>query len=217
MNAQLRAIGIDIGGTKMAVAAVDGKGQIAARLALPTEAELGFDRAVGRLGTAILEVLSVCGWPVDDISGIGIGWAKPVPFNPNNLRGSYRQGIGLVSVAGPAANLILAVVAAILARLGMLVRLPGVVNLFFVYVVVVNVSLMLFNLIPLPPLDGAKVFFGILGSFRGQWAYTLGNRLMDLERYGFMPLFALLIVNSFVPILSLPLGVISNLIISLLL
>ncbi len=151
------------------------------------------------------------------LSGIGIGWAKPVPFNPNNLRGSYRQGIGLVSVAGPAANLILAVVAAILARLGMLVRLPGVVNLFFVYVVVVNVSLMLFNLIPLPPLDGAKVFFGILGSFRGQWAYTLGNRLMDLERYGFMPLFALLIVNSFVPILSLPLGVISNLIISLLL
>ena len=50
-------------------------------------------------------------------SGIGIGWAKPVPFNPNNLRGSYRTGIGLVSVAGPASNLILAVAAAILARL----------------------------------------------------------------------------------------------------
>ena len=46
-------------------------------------------------------------------SGIGIGWAKPVPFNPNNLRGNYRTGIGLVSVAGPASNLLLAVAAAI--------------------------------------------------------------------------------------------------------
>ena len=151
------------------------------------------------------------------LSGIGIGWAKPVPFNPNNLRGGYRRGIGLVSVAGPASNLILAVTAAVIARLMMFVHLPNALSLFFVYVVVVNVSLMLFNLVPLPPLDGSKVFVGLLGNFRGRWAYDLGNQLMDLERYGFMPLFILLIVNSFIPILSWPLGTISNLIVRFLL
>ncbi len=151
------------------------------------------------------------------LSGIGIGWAKPVPFNPNNLRGGYRRGVGLVSVAGPASNLILAFGAAILARLGDFFGLPDAVILPFVYVVVVNISLMLFNLIPLPPLDGAKVLVGLLGNFRGQWAYNLGNQLMDLERYGFMPLFILLIVNSFVPVLSFPLGFVSNLILKLLL
>jgi len=151
------------------------------------------------------------------LSGIGIGWAKPVPFNPSNLRGSYRTGIGLVSAAGPASNLILAVSAAIVARILILFRLPNAVSLFFVYFVIVNVSLMLFNLIPLPPLDGSKVLVGILGRFRGRWAYDLGNQLMDLERYGIMPLFLLLIVNSFFPILSLPLGIISNLIIGVLL
>ncbi len=150
-------------------------------------------------------------------SGIGIGWAKPVPFNPNNLRGSYRTGIGLVSVAGPASNLLLAVAAAILARLSELLPLPSAVPLLFAYFVVVNVSLMLFNLIPFPPLDGAKVLVGILGRFRGRWAYDLGNQVMDLERYGIMPLFILLIVNSFVPILTGPLGFVSRVIINILL
>jgi Zn-dependent protease len=150
-------------------------------------------------------------------SGIGIGWAKPVPFNPNNLRGSYRTGIGLVSVAGPAANLLLAVAAAILARLSDLLPVPVAVPTLFAYFVVVNVSLMLFNLIPFPPLDGAKVLVGILGRFRGRWAYDLGNQVMDFERYGIMPLFVLLIVNSFVPILTGPLGFISGIIINILL
>lgn len=151
------------------------------------------------------------------MAGIGIGWAKPVPFNPNNLRGNYRTGIGLVAVAGPASNLLLAVTSAIIAKLLIFAHIPSGVTLLFVYLVVVNVSLMLFNLIPLPPLDGAKVLIGLLGRFRGRWAYELGNQVMDLERYGMMPLFVLLIVNSFVPVLSLPLGFISNLIIRLLL
>jgi Zn-dependent protease len=150
-------------------------------------------------------------------SGIGIGWAKPVPFNPNNLRGSYRTGIGLVSVAGPASNLLLAVLAAIVVRLAILLQVPSVVITLFAYFVVVNVSLMLFNLIPFPPLDGAKVLVGILGRFRGRWAYDLGNQVMDFERYGIMPLFVLLIINSFVPILTGPLGFISGIIINILL
>jgi len=69
----------------------------------------------------------------------------------------------------------------------------------------------------LPPLDGSKVLIGLLGSFRGYWAYNLGNQLMELERYGFLPLFALIIIDSFVPILSFPLGTIGRFIISILL
>ena len=151
------------------------------------------------------------------LSGIGIGWAKPVPFNPNNLRGPYRTGVGKVAIAGPASNLVLAVAGSIVARVLSIANAPTTVTLFFVYLVVVNVSLLIFNLIPLPPLDGSKVLVGILGLFRGQWAYNAGNQLMDLERYGMMPLFALLVINSFFPILSYPLGFISNLIVSILL
>jgi len=151
------------------------------------------------------------------LKGIGIGWAKPVPFNPYNLRGGYRQGIGLVSAAGPGANITLAIGAAIITRLGLLLHIPEAITLFFAYLVVVNVGLMLFNLIPLPPLDGSKVLIGLLGSFRGYWAYNLGNQLMELERYGFLPLFALIIIDSFVPILSFPLGTIGRFIISILL
>ena len=151
------------------------------------------------------------------LSGIGIGWAKPVPFNPNNLRGSYRSGIGMVAIAGPGANLVLAIAGAMIARLLSIVNVPVTITMFFVYLVVVNVSLLLFNLIPLPPLDGSKVLVGLLGRFRGQWAYTAGNQLLDLERYGMMPLFALLVLNSFVPVLSVPLGFVSNLIVRILL
>ncbi len=149
--------------------------------------------------------------------GIGIGWAKPVPFNANNLRGNYRTGIGLVAVAGPGSNLLLAVASSIITEFLSLAHAPSGITLMFAYMVVVNVSLMIFNLIPLPPLDGAKVLVGLLGRFRGRWAYELGNQVMDLERYGMMPLFILLIVNSFVPILSLPLNAISTFIIRILL
>lgn len=152
------------------------------------------------------------------LSGIGIGWAKPVPFNPNNLRGSFRTGVGLVGVAGPASNLLLAIAAAIVTQLLLILHVPAEIVYFFVYLVVVNVSLMLFNLIPLPPLDGSRVLFGILGRFRGSWAYNAGNQLMDLERYGMIPIFLLLVINGWVyPILSRPLGYVSNLILRFLL
>ena len=151
------------------------------------------------------------------LSGIGIGWAKPVPFNPNNLRGTYRTGVGKVAIAGPGVQPGAGRGGAIIARVLHLFAVPHHVTLFFVYLVVVNVSLLIFNLIPLPPLDGSKVLVGILGRFRGQWAYDVGNQIMDLERYGMMPLFALLVINSFFPILSYPLGFVSNLIVSILL
>jgi Zn-dependent protease len=152
------------------------------------------------------------------LRGIGIGWAKPVPVNPTYMRRfSYRTSMGLTAVAGPASNFVLAVSCAILARLGVMLKLPNLVTLLFAYIVLVNVSLALFNLLPLHPLDGAKVLIGILGNIRGLWAYKLGNWLMETERWGFLPLFALLILDPYIHIFSFILGPVSNFILNILL
>jgi glucokinase len=77
MSGPARTIGIDIGGTKMALAAVE-SGRILHRVTLPTEAELGFPRAVGRIESAIRGLLASADWRSGDLAGIGIGCAGPV-------------------------------------------------------------------------------------------------------------------------------------------
>lgn len=72
------AVGVDIGGTKMAVAAVNRDGRLLARIVLPTEAELGFDRAVQRLGDAIVTAIRHAGATEQSLAGVGIGCAGPV-------------------------------------------------------------------------------------------------------------------------------------------
>ncbi len=89
------------------------------------------------------------------------GYAKPVPINPNNFR-NQRRGLILVSVAGPAANFLMAVI------LGLIVRFDPslVIAPALSFIVMVNIWLGLFNLIPIPPLDGSKLLFGIVsGSY----------------------------------------------------
>lgn len=84
-------------------------------------------------------------------------YAKPVPFNPYNLR-NQKWGPALVGLAGPTSNFLMACVFAMLVRL-----MPGsIVASFFAMVVYANLVLMIFNLVPLPPLDGSKVLLAIL-------------------------------------------------------
>lgn len=90
------------------------------------------------------------------------GWAKPVPFNPYNLRWK-KWGEAFVAFAGPLSNIVIALVSAVAFRLHTqgLVDLGLSANLLLV-IVIVNISLAIFNLMPIPPLDGSKIFFALL-------------------------------------------------------
>ena len=87
-----------------------------------------------------------------------IGWAKPVPVNPLNFR-NYRWGEFAVSAAGPVSNLVLAAIFSVLLRLGL--ENPGLTQLAY-YGVSINIILALFNLIPIPPLDGSHILALVL-------------------------------------------------------
>jgi Zn-dependent protease len=124
--------------------------------------------------------------------GFIIGWAKPVPFNPYNLRSirglPAQAGEALVAVAGPASNLILASVFAIIIRV---VLAYGIMNQAFLslasYIVVINITLAIFNLIPIPPLDGSKILFAIL-------PLKFQNLRANIERYGMILVFIFIFV-----------------------
>ena len=93
-----------------------------------------------------------------------LGWAKPVPVNPQYFK-NPRQDLMLVSIAGPAANLILALIGSVLMRgLFLIPSLPFAnwVGIVLVYFVWLNFILAFFNLIPIPPLDGSKVLLGLI-------------------------------------------------------
>jgi Zn-dependent protease len=124
--------------------------------------------------------------------GVGIGWAKPTPVNPSNLRGGH-DSEGIVAFAGPASNLVLAALGAIPFRLlfNADVDVPPIVLEVLFYFVLINVALLLFNLVPIPPLDGSKVLFSFM-SPRQVYQYR-----PVLEQYGFI----LLIFVAFVPLL----------------
>lgn len=105
-------------------------------------------------------------------AGFVIGWARPVPYNPNNLRNS-KKGTMLVATAGIAANIIIAIIFGLLIRfapyLGLPIYTADPILLHPFYkitsiIVFTNLVLALFNIIPIPPLDGSKILFSIIPS-----------------------------------------------------
>ena len=131
------------------------------------------------------------------VSGWGFGWGKPVPVSPRYLRYGPRVGMALTAVAGPASNLLLAVVVAAPFRLG--VQLPGMLGQLLLTIVFVNVGLALFNMLPLPPLDGFSVLSGLLSTVRAKWAYDAVMQLDRLQAYGPMVFLLVILADQFLP------------------
>jgi Zn-dependent protease len=139
------------------------------------------------------------------ITGFGIGWGKPVPVDPYRLRYGPRIGMGIVSLAGPLANLTTAVLLAIPFRMGTLVlqSFPSFLLELLFIVSMVNIGLAVFNLLPLPTLDGYGVLMGILASIRAPWAYRWSYTIERYASYGPMFLLILIIADRYIPLFSL--------------
>ncbi len=103
------------------------------------------------MGSIIVPILS-------SFAGMFFGWAKPVPVNPYNFQILRKWGEAITAFAGPLSNLVLAVLFGVLIRLDLS---PAFVDTFF-YVVMINCSLFVLNMIPIPPLDGSKVLAAFL-------------------------------------------------------
>jgi Zn-dependent protease len=159
------------------------------------------------LGSVLLPgIMALTGGPI-------LGWAKPVPVNPRNFR-NYKRGDILVSLAGIASNLVLAVLftlllAATLAAAAAFpdaMRLWAVLGAMFQAGIFINFLLALFNLLPVPPLDGSHVMVYLLPT-------RLAVKYRELGRYGMLILFALLFLGAlsfvFLPVQYLAGGAVS--------
>ena len=136
-------------------------------------------------GSIILPaILILTGAPV-------FGWAKPVPVNMYNLKNPKRDMI-FVSLAGVTANFLLALVAGVIMFVIRTffadVSIMASIYLILQYVIVINIVLMIFNLIPIPPLDGSRVVFFLLPR-------DLAQKYAKIERYGFWIILILLMTN----------------------
>ena len=125
--------------------------------------------------------------------GFIIGWAKPVPFNPYNLR-NQRWGEALVAIAGPLSNISLAII------FGLFIRLASdyvFINPAFLslagFVVMINIVLAIFNLVPIPPLDGSKILSAFL-------PYKWHGFMQNLEKFGLILVFVFIFL--FWPVMS---------------
>ncbi len=152
--------------------------------------------------------------------GFIFGWAKPVPIDTRKLHNPKRD-MALVAIAGPLMNLFLAVVSGLILALFLFIDptlkenwppQPGVdprgdlqgmllvpLTAMAFFSMLINVVLFAFNLLPIPPLDGSRVLVSVLPP-------NQALSLARLERYGFLVVIGLIMVNSYIPILSVYLG-----------
>lgn len=130
-------------------------------------------------------------------AGFIIGWAKPVPYNPYNLR-DQKNGAALVGAAGPASNLMIALVFGIIIRILLIqgMAMNSSIIMLFSIIVFYNILLAIFNLVPIPPLDGSKILFHFL-------PYSMHGVRETMERNGmlFLLLFIFFGFQLIIPIM----------------
>lgn len=120
--------------------------------------------------------------------GIVFGWAKPVPMNPANFR-DQKWGSAKVSLAGPGSNLLIALAFGLILRFFGADVLDPSLALLFGYIVYINILLGVFNLLPIPPLDGSHILFSLLPR-------SLEHIKVFLSQYGFLVLLFLIFFFS---------------------
>jgi len=122
-----------------------------------------------------------------------IGWAKPVPVSIPQLRENWRQKFMVIAAAGPASNLVLAGIAAVLIRIAG----PGPVGSVLELAIIINVLLAVFNMIPVPPLDGGNVLAGLLTG-------PMADAFDRIRPFGFLILYGLMLTNMLTTLITPP-------------
>ena len=150
-------------------------------------------------GSFILPVMSYL------LGGFIIGWAKPVPFNPYNLR-NQRWGEAMVAFAGPLSNILIALLFGFLIRFGILLSFGDAYVYIASMIVYINLVLATFNLMPTPPLDGSKILFSLIPN-------SLSEIRSWLEKNGFvfLLLFVFFLWQFIIPLVSLEFKLITGL------
>ncbi len=154
------------------------------------------------IGTILFPLLAIVIGMLSHGGFFLFGWAKPVPVNPGRFH-NYRRDDIIVSLSGIASNLLIAFIAASALRSIYAVGgFPFAVPIVFIlqYLMYINVILAVFNMVPIPPLDGSRVLYHYLPP-------EVAQRFQRLERYGFVILIFFLYTGVFQRIISIPLQI----------